>query len=162
MLFSQHFQYAVSGWKGLTMEESGQRRTILVADGDQTVIDMLRLNLENGALEVLEATTGLECLRQVGTGSTALVIMDTELADFSVWGILSLLRMTEATAGIPVILMGQEPADRARRWDAQPDEYIQKPFDMRDLLARVERYVGLARVPLQAGGTVPGSAGTAR
>ena len=162
MLFSRHFLYAVNGWKGKAMGETVQRRSILVADGDQKVIDMLRHNLEDGTIGVLEATTGLECLRQVSTGATSLLIMDTDLADFSVWGILCLLRMTEATAGLPVIMMGQEPPDRARRGNVQPDEYIQKPFDMRDLLARVERYAGLSRVPLQAGGTVPGSTGTAR
>jgi DNA-binding response OmpR family regulator len=141
------------------MAASGTQRSILVVDGDQKVIDMLRRNLEHGTLDIQEATTGLECLHQVSTGKTALVIMDTDLADFSVWGIISLLRMTEATAAIPVILMGPEPPDRVRR-DFQPDEYIQKPFDMRDLLARVERYAG--RTLVQAVGTVPGPAGTAR
>ena len=123
------------------------RRSILVVDGDQKVIDMLRRNLEKSPLGVQEATTGLECLRRVSDGTIALVIIDTDLADFNVWGILSLLRMTEGTAAIPVIMMGEEPPDRAKRLNVQPDDYIQKPFDMRDLLARVERYAGPVNVP---------------
>jgi two-component system alkaline phosphatase synthesis response regulator PhoP len=124
------------------MASDATRRSILVVDGDQKVIDMLRRNLENSALDVQQATTGLECLRRVSAGATALVIIDTDLADFNVWGILSLLRMTDATAGIPVIMMGEEPPDRTRRLQLQPDDYIQKPFDMRDLLTRVARCAG--------------------
>ena len=133
------------------MGNSAAQRSIVVADSDELVINMLRRNLENSGITVQEATTGLECIRRVLDSGVALVIMDTGLRDLSPQGILCLLRLTEATARVPVILMAAEPPERARKGHSQPDDFIQKPFDMRDLLARVERYVGPLQSPLRTG-----------
>ena len=143
------------------MKKSDAQRSILVVDSDQMVITMLRRNLENTALEIQEARTGMECLRRVMSGNVALVIMDTGLPDLDVQGLLCLLKQTAATAPVPVILMA-DAQQYARQGHSRPDDCIQKPFDMRDLLERVERYIGPAKLPSPAGEAVPGSPGAAR
>jgi DNA-binding response OmpR family regulator len=70
-----------------------------------------------------------------------LILLDLGLPDFNGWGILSLLRLTEPLRHIPVIVVTVEPPDVALMEKLKPDDYIQKPFDMRDLLMRVRNIV---------------------
>ena len=71
-----------------------------------------------------------------------LIILDLRLPDFNGWGILSLLRLTEPLRHIPVIMVSVEPPNKGLIEKLKPDDYIQKPFDMRDLLMRVRRVIG--------------------
>ena len=60
------------------------------------------------------------------------------------------MRLTPGLAKAPVLLISAEPPDRGLWNMFKPDEYIQKPFDMRDLLARVERMLGEYACPAEA------------
>ncbi len=121
---------------------SANRLSVLVVDDDRAIIKMLRRNLEDKATRVVEAATGLDCIRILHEAKVDLIVLDLKLPDFNGWGILSLLRLTEPLRHIPVIMLSVEPPNTALIERLRPDDYIQKPFDMRDLLMRVRKVIG--------------------
>ena len=117
-------------------------RSVLVVDDDRAITKMLSHNLGDGKIQIMTAANGYECVKILHQTKVDLILLDIKLPDFSGWGILSLLRLTEALSHIPVIMVSIEPPDRALLNQLKPDDYIQKPFDMRDLLVSVERIMG--------------------
>jgi len=117
------------------------RLLVLVVDDDRAVSKLLRYNLETKDIRVIEVATGLDGIRVLSEARVDLVLLDLRLPDFNGWGILSLLRLTESLSHIPVIVISIEPPDTALIAQLQPDEYIQKPFDTRDLLMRVKKVI---------------------
>ncbi len=116
--------------------------SILVVDDDQAISKLLRQNLEGKGTRVVEAATGLDCIRILREARVDLILLDLRLPDFNGWGILSLLRLTEPLHRIPVIVVSVEPPDASLIEQFRPDDYIQKPFDIRDLLVRVKKVIG--------------------
>jgi two-component system phosphate regulon response regulator PhoB len=119
--------------------------SILVVDDDRAISKLIKYNLENKGIRVVEAATGLEGIKILGEAKVDLVLLDLRLPDFNGWGILSLLRLTESLSKIPVIVTSMEPPDTALIAKLHPDEYIQKPFDIRDLLMRVRKAIGSSK-----------------
>lgn len=130
------------------MQEKSQatgKRLVLVVDDDQSITRLIRRNLEDRDTQVVEVTTGLDCITKLLDTRVDLILLDLKLPDFNGWGILSLLRLTESLSDIPVIVVTAEPADAAMVRQLRPDDYIQKPFEMRDLLASVRRIIESGR-----------------
>lgn len=125
---------------------------VVAVDDDWAVTRMIRMNLENQDIQVAEVSTGLDCLKRVCEHGADLILLDLRLPDLDGWGILGLLRMTHSLHHIPVIVVSVEPPDAACMRQFQPDDYIQKPFDIRDLLARAKRLIGQRHVPGRPGG----------
>ncbi len=120
---------------------NGNWRSVLVVDDDREITSLIRHNLEDKGTQVVEAATGLDCMRILREARVDLIVLDIRLPDFSGWAILSLLRLTESLRHIPVIVVSVEPPDTALIKQFRPDDYIQKPFDIRDLLARVRKVI---------------------
>ncbi len=120
----------------------GERNSILLIDDDREITSLIRRNLEDKGTRVVEAATGLDCMRILREARVDLILLDIRLPDFNGWAILSLLRLTESLRHIPVIVVSMEPPDTALIEQFRPDDYIQKPFDIRDLLARVKKVIG--------------------
>ncbi len=120
---------------------SANWRSVLVVDDDREITSLIRRNLEDKGTRVVEAATGLDCMRILREARVDLIVLDIRLPDFNGWAILSLLRLTESLRHIPVIVVSVEPPDTALIEQFRPDDYIQKPFDIRDLLARVRKVI---------------------
>ncbi len=116
-----------------------KRFLILVVDDDWETSKLVKYNLENKSTKVIEAATGLDGIRILNETKVDLILLDIKLPDFNGWGILSLLRLTEPLRNLPVIVTSIEPPDTALIKRLRPNDYIQKPFDMRDLLMRVRK-----------------------
>ncbi len=119
-----------------------KQRSVLVVDDDRAIGRLIKRNLEDKDIQVVETATGLDCMRILHEARIDLILLDVKLPDFNGWGILSLLRLTEPLCHIPVIVVSVEPPDTALIEKLRPDDYIQKPFDMRDLLMRVRKVIG--------------------
>ncbi len=128
-----------------TEVHGANRLLVLVVDDDQALSKLLRHNLEDKDTQVVEAATALECIRILHEVRVDLILLDIRLPDFNGWGILSLIRLTEPLCHIPVIVVSVEPPNTALMEQLKPDDYIQKPFDMRDLLVRVRKVIGSRR-----------------
>jgi len=114
---------------------------IIVAEDDQTISRLIRYNLEKLGAQVAEAQTGLDCIRLLSQTKADLLLLDVGLPDFSGWGILSLLRLTDSMSKVPVMIVSVNAPSSGLIERFGPDDYIQKPFDMRDLISRVSKLV---------------------
>jgi DNA-binding response OmpR family regulator len=112
---------------------------ILTVDDDKHVTNLIRMNLEDRDTKVIEASTALDGIRIIREQGADVVLLDLRLPDFSGWGLLGLLRMTASLSHILVMVVSVEPPDSQLIGQFRPDDYIQKPFDTRELVARVKR-----------------------
>lgn len=122
-----------------------ERFTVVVTDDDWATTRVIKYNLENKDIQVLQADNALECLKLVSEGKVDLLLLDLGLPDFTGWGIISLLRLTPFLADIPVIVISGRTPDRGLMQLFKPEDYIQKPFDVRDLVNRVRKIIDAKR-----------------
>jgi two-component system, OmpR family, alkaline phosphatase synthesis response regulator PhoP len=135
------------------------RCTVLVIEDDLAIRRGLRDALRHEGFGVLEAGDAVEGQRLALTAEAGLVLLDLVLPGGSGLGVLE--RIRDARPGLPVIVItarGDEE-DRVRGLHLGADDYVVKPFGVRELLARVEsvlrrspeRTDGAASLPLPAG-----------
>ncbi len=120
---------------------SAKWMSVLVVEDDKAISKLIRHNLEGVDTKVVEAASGLECIKILHQAKVDLILLDLRLPDFNGWGILSLLRLTESLRDIPVIVVSVEPPNTALIEQFSPDDYVLKPFDIRDLLVRVRKVI---------------------
>lgn len=109
---------------------------ILVVDDEPQVCLLVRRILATGGFRVSEAHSGAEMRRALRGGGVDLVILDIMLPGE---GGLDLLRELRAQSSVPVILLTGlgEPVDRVVGLELGADDYVPKPFEPREILARV-------------------------
>jgi two-component system, OmpR family, alkaline phosphatase synthesis response regulator PhoP len=116
-------------------------RPILIIEDDQDIAENLRYNLEREGLKVRVADTGEKGLLAAldAQGPPALVILDLMLPGMSGTDICRRLRREPATRRTPIIILTARTseADRVTGLDLGADDYITKPFSVRELMARV-------------------------
>lgn len=110
---------------------------ILVAEDDRDIIDLLEMYLDNAGYEVLTAENGLlawQCLSS--HDDIDLVIMDIMMPEMTGY---QLLRKMRETKNIPVIIISAktEDSDKILGLDLGADDYISKPFNPLEVVARV-------------------------
>ncbi len=114
------------------------RKTILVVDDEQDILDMLRYNLEKEGYAVLTARNGIEALKQARL-SPHLVLLDVMMPEMDGWEVCKELKRDPKTAATPIIFLtakGTE-VDEVLGLELGGDDYVVKPIAVRSLLARV-------------------------
>jgi two-component system OmpR family response regulator len=128
---------------------------ILVVDDDREICSLVSQFLTRHSLRVSTARDGAEMMRQLEVGRIDLIILDLMLPGEDG---LSLCRKLRAQGSIPVIMltaMGEE-IDRILGLEMGADDYLAKPFNPRELLARVRavlRRVGALPAPIAENGS---------
>ena len=122
--------------------------TILVVEDDSTLREVLCYNLRKEGYEVLEAADGAKAVEAFHTEHPSLVILDLMLPVMSG---LEVCRIIQGQKRTPVIMLTAkaEEVDKVVGLELGADDYITKPFSMRELLARVQAV--LRRVAPTAG-----------
>jgi len=115
-----------------------QKSMILCVDDEKNLLDLLSFNLESAGYEVITAATGIDALNMAS--SAQLILLDLMLPDLSGLEVLKMLRANPATAGIPVIILtaADSESNTVECFENGADDYITKPFSVRELLARVK------------------------
>ncbi|TLG75569.1 response regulator transcription factor [Methylocystis sp. B8] len=110
--------------------------SILVVDDEPQIQRVLRPSLTASGYEVLEAATGREALAAVSANSPDLVILDLGLPDMDGKEVLRKLRILTRT---PVIVLSarDRESEKIAALDLGADDYVEKPFAMGELLARM-------------------------
>jgi diguanylate cyclase (GGDEF)-like protein len=113
--------------------------SVLVVDDDVEVARYIQDNLRGEGFEVEVAHDGAEALRLVGSAAPDLVLVDVVMPKVDGVEVVRRLRSTPATASLPVIMLTATslPSDRVVGLRAGADDYIVKPFDTLELVARV-------------------------
>lgn len=114
-------------------------KKILVVEDERDLADLLAYNLEKEGYQAMLAVTGLEGLELARRELPDLVVLDLMLPGMMGTEVCSTLRRTERTRGIPILMLtakGDE-VDRVVGFEIGADDYIVKPFSMRELLLRI-------------------------
>jgi DNA-binding response OmpR family regulator len=110
---------------------------ILVVDDEPSVTNLIAYNLRKAHYEVLTAATGREALRQARQGAPDLILLDLMIPEIDGLDVCRELRKTSDVPIIMVTARGEE-TDRVIGLELGADDYICKPFSVRELLARVK------------------------
>ena len=110
--------------------------TILLVDDDAALLEVMSIVLSSEGYRVLTAVDGVEALREVGRESLDLVILDIMLPKISGFEVLKKLR---EKSDVPVVMLTakSQSVDKVVGLELGADDYITKPFDTKELLARI-------------------------
>jgi two-component system alkaline phosphatase synthesis response regulator PhoP len=125
---------------------------ILVVDDEPSVTDLLAYNLRKAHYDVLIASDGRQALNLAREASPDLILLDLMLPEVDGLDVCRELRKSTSVPIIMVTALGEE-TDRVVGLEVGADDYITKPFGMRELLARVKAV--LRRVHPEEGGATP-------
>lgn len=126
-------------------------RTILIADDDEQIRDVLRIGLSQGGFDVIEAADGAQALRMAQREAPVLMILDIGMPEMDGLEVCRELRKTSAVPVLFLTARGDE-IDRVVGLELGADDYVAKPFSPRELLARVRAILKRTGVsdPVQA------------
>jgi len=112
---------------------------VLVAEDDAALANTLRYNLEREGYRVLKARDGEEALHLASERQPDLVLLDWMLPEISGLEVCRRLRLRQDTRNVPIVMLSarSEENDRIRGLDTGADDYVVKPFSMRELMARL-------------------------
>ncbi|HEY8475674.1 MAG TPA: response regulator transcription factor, partial [Chloroflexota bacterium] len=111
--------------------------TILVVDDERSIVQLARLYLQNDGYRVETATNGREALEKVRSVQPALVVLDLMLPEIDGWEVCRRLRR-ESDVPIIILTARGDDVDRIVGLELGADDYVTKPFNPRELLARVK------------------------
>ena len=112
---------------------------ILVVDDEEDLCEILKFNLENEGYEVDTANSAEEALR-MDIGSYSLLLLDVMMGEISGFKMASMLKKDKKTAQIPIIFITAKDTenDTVTGFNLGADDYISKPFSLREVAARVK------------------------
>ncbi len=117
-----------------------QRKTILAVDDEVHILELLKYNLETNDYDVITVETGEEALHLLSEEKIDAVLLDLMLPKMDGLEVLRCIRKNEKIKKIPVILLTAKSAefDKVLGLEMGADDYIAKPFSIRELQARVK------------------------
>ena len=115
------------------------RIKVLVADDDENVIKIIRYSIDPDKFEILEATNGKEVLGMVFAESPDILILDIMMPEMDGYRVIEELKKHNSTKNIPIIILSAKTTvdDKLNAMQYGIDDYITKPFDPRELEARI-------------------------
>ena len=128
------------------MEEDFEgKKTILIVDDEKTIVDMLFYNLQKEGYNVLEANDGEEGVRIALEQKPDLILLDIMLPKMDGLAVCKKIRQT---LNVPILMISakDEEIDKILGLELGADDYITKPFSVRELLARVKANLRKAEV----------------
>ena len=115
-------------------------RTVLVADDDEDILQLVSFRLERAGYNVITASDGQQAIAAAREHQPDLAVLDVMMPGLTGYDVTRELRGDEATRAIPVILLTArvQEADVNRGFEAGADDYLRKPFSPQELRARVQ------------------------
>ncbi len=112
---------------------------VLVVDDDKEIVRILRAYLQQAGYTVWSAYDGETALHMIRSDRPDLILLDLMLPDRDGWDITRRLRADETLAATPIIMLTArvETTDRVLGLNIGADDYIPKPFDPHEVVARV-------------------------
>jgi DNA-binding response OmpR family regulator len=143
---------AVLQKKDLSEERTMALEKILVVDDDTNICELLRLYLEKEGYVVAIANDGEAAVESCRDFEPALILLDIMLPKLDGWGVC---REVRKQSDVPIIMLTAkgETFDKVLGLELGADDYIVKPFDAKEVLARIKAVLRRS-VPSPAGGDV--------
>ncbi len=135
----------------MEMERFSPRgKVVLVVDDERRMVEFVRMNLELEGYRVSSAGNGLEALDRLREDLPDLILLDVMMPEMDGFETLQHIREVSTVPVIVVTVRGDEP-DLVRGLELGADDYIAKPFSVRELLSRVKAALRRAEVPAPVG-----------
>jgi len=130
---------AIKGIRGLFAEE---RKKVLIVDDEPDILDLLDSTFTRHGYRTAASLDGKDAIEKARSFRPDFVLLDLMLHEIDGWEVCRVLN--DEFKGIPVIMLTAKclPEDRLLGLDAGAKDYVTKPIDMRELLAKVEKLFG--------------------
>lgn len=134
-------------------------KTVLVCDDDDAILESLRIYLDNEGYKVLTASNGIEALQKIQDNTIHCVVLDIMMPQLD--GLKTTLKIREKF-NFPIILLSakSEDTDKITGLGFGADDYVTKPFNPLELVARVKsqirRYVSLGSMEIKESQLITG------
>ncbi len=130
---------------GPTPQTSSQ--TILIVEDDEDMVTLLQFLLEREGYQAIVATEGRQARTLIETLSPPrLVLLDVMLPYHNGFELVTYIRSKEPWHGVPIVMLTADSAERdiVRALDAGASDYVVKPFNPKELMARLRRFLKTA------------------
>lgn len=109
---------------------------LLIVEDDKQIRNFINFSLTSQEYECIEATTGKEAINIIATHNLSAIILDLGLPDMSG---MDIIRKVRSFSDIPIIVVSahDQDHDKVEALDAGADDYLTKPFSIKELLARI-------------------------
>jgi CheY-like chemotaxis protein len=117
-----------------------RHKTIMVADDDPAILDAVGIMLEFEGYDVQSTTNGAE-LFAMTDGFPDLLLLDIWMSGSDGRDICKYLKQNPNTKNIPIVLVSASKDIERSAIEAGADDFLAKPFDMEDLIQKIERHL---------------------
>lgn len=113
---------------------------ILVVDDEEHIVELIKFNLENNGFKVISASNGNDALKLAKSEVPQLVLLDLMLPGIDGYDVCREIRKDQSISTMPVIMITAkgEELDKILGLELGADDYMTKPFSVRELIARVK------------------------
>ena len=130
-------------------------KTVLIVEDEKNIVDILKFNLQRAGYQTLEAYDGEDGLEKARTQDPDLILLDVMLPKMNGFDVCRSLRTGGSSVPVIILTAREEEADKVFGLEIGADDYITKPFSMRELLARVS--ANIRRTVMQRSGSAEGA-----
>jgi DNA-binding response OmpR family regulator len=122
------------------------QKKILVADDELDLLDLTKIILEKNGYQVSLASDGVEALQKAEKELPDLILLDINMPPKSGWEVCKTLKSQDKTKHIPIVLftvvsITRDEKSKKYAEESRADGYLQKPFNINELLAEVKRHL---------------------
>ena len=116
------------------------RKKALVVDDEQYITELIQFNLENNGFDVLTCDNGEDAIKRTHEFMPNVILLDLMLPGMDGFEVCKILRSNEASSKIPIIMLTAkgEETDKVLGLELGADDYLTKPFSIRELIARIK------------------------
>ena len=125
-----------------------ERKKILVVDDDALLSKTINMCLSKRGHDVKVFYSAADAVKCLFDEKPDLLVLDIRLPDCDGWFLAKLLEKLELAERVPLVVISVLEPDRGKVAEAKPYAYIQKPFDMAQLMQVVERGLVAERQPV--------------
>ncbi|WP_425447000.1 response regulator transcription factor [Dethiothermospora halolimnae] len=113
---------------------------ILVVDDEEHIVELIKFNLESNGYEIITAYDGYGAIEKARENDIDLIILDLMLPEIDGIEVCRRLKKDNSTENIPIIMLTakSEETDKVLGLEMGADDYVTKPFGVRELMARVK------------------------
>ena len=131
-----------------------EKKRILIVEDERAIVEILKFNLMREGYDTLEALDGELGLELARTKDPDLILLDVMLPKMNGFEICQNLRDAGSTVPIIMLTAREEETDKVFGLEAGADDYMTKPFSMRELMARVRANIRRRSLDLDARASV--------
>lgn len=138
--------------KGKEDSKKNYSPQIMIIDDSPDILQMLTDILDHHGYRVNPFTSGITALESTALETPDLILLDIEMPSMNGYEICSRLKSSEMTSKVPVIFISghDDATDKIKGFNAGGIDYITKPFQLAEVMARIETHLSLCRLQKQS------------